>query len=49
MACRALNCWSTMSNKTKILILGGGFGGMYTALRIDKTLAKRVDVEVTLV
>lgn len=38
-----------MSNKTKILILGGGFGGMYTALRIDKTLAKRVDVEVTLV
>ena len=38
-----------MSNKTKILILGGGFGGVYTALRLDKTLARRADVEVTLV
>ena len=25
-----------MSNKTKILILGGGFGGVYAALRLDK-------------
>ena len=38
-----------MSSKTKILILGGGFGGVYTALRLDKTLARRADVEVTLV
>ena len=38
-----------MNNKTKILILGGGFGGVYTALRLDKTLARRADVEVTLV
>src|SRR5882762_521786 len=38
-----------MSNKTKILILGGGFGGVYTALRLDKTLARRADVEVTLI
>jgi NADH dehydrogenase len=38
-----------MSNKTKILILGGGFGGVYAALRLDKTLARRTDVEVTLV
>jgi NADH:ubiquinone reductase (H+-translocating) len=38
-----------MSNKTKILILGGGFGGIYAALRLDKTLARRADVEVTLV
>ena len=38
-----------MSNKTKILILGGGFGGVYAALRLDKTLARRADVEVTLV
>jgi len=38
-----------MNNKTKILILGGGFGGVYTALRLDNTLARRADVEVTLV
>ncbi|HEV8724490.1 MAG TPA: hypothetical protein VGW77_28050 [Candidatus Binatia bacterium] len=38
-----------ISNKTKILILGGGFGGVYAALRLDKTLTRRADVEVTLV
>jgi len=38
-----------VSNKTKILILGGGFGGVYTALRLDKTLARSADIEVTLV
>jgi NADH dehydrogenase len=35
--------------KTKILILGAGFGGLYAALRLDRTLAKREDCEVTLV
>lgn len=35
--------------KTRILILGGGFGGLYAALRLDKTLAKDPDCEVTLV
>ena len=34
---------------TKILILGGGFGGFYTALQLEKELAKRTDIEVTLV
>jgi aspartate oxidase len=29
---------SNMSKKTKILILGGGFGGVYTALRLDKKI-----------
>jgi NADH dehydrogenase len=38
-----------MPNTTKILILGGGFGGAYTALELDKTLSRRPDVEVTLV
>jgi NADH dehydrogenase len=33
----------------KILILGGGFAGLYTALELDKKLARRSDVEVTLV
>ena len=35
--------------KTKVIILGGGFGGVYTALRLDKTLARRANIEVTLV
>ena len=36
-------------SKTRILILGGGFGGLYTALELEKRLARRSDVEVTLV
>jgi NADH:quinone reductase (non-electrogenic) len=35
--------------KTRILILGGGFGGLYTALELERTLARRSDVEVTLI
>lgn len=35
--------------KTRIVILGGGFGGVYTALELDRTIAGRPDVEVTLV
>jgi NADH dehydrogenase len=35
--------------KKRILILGGGFGGLYTALELDRTIAGREDVEVTLV
>ncbi len=38
-----------MNKKTQILILGGGFGGLYTALHLDRTLARHPDVEVTLV
>src|SRR5258706_987361 len=38
-----------MSSKIKIVILGGGFGGVYTALRLDNTLARRADIEVILV
>ncbi len=35
--------------KTRTLILGGGVGGVYTALELDKTIASRPEVEVTLV
>ena len=39
--------------KTRILILGGGFGGLYTALELEKRLLRQVqndsDVEITLV
>jgi NADH:quinone reductase (non-electrogenic) len=33
----------------RILILGGGFGGLYTALHLEKKLRRSSDVEVTLV
>jgi NADH dehydrogenase len=40
-----------MSEQTKktILILGGGFGGLYAALELDRRLARRDDCEVILV
>ncbi len=37
------------SDKTQILILGGGFAGVEAARYLDRTAAKRGDVEVTLV
>lgn len=38
-----------MNQKTRILILGGGFGGLYTALHLEKTLARSADIEITLI
>jgi NADH:ubiquinone reductase (H+-translocating) len=38
-----------MTVKTEIVILGGGFAGVETARYLDRTAAKRADVEVTLV
>jgi NADH dehydrogenase len=35
--------------KKRIVILGGGFGGLYTALEFERTIARDPDVEVTLV
>jgi NADH dehydrogenase len=37
------------SAKTRVLILGGGFGGLYAALHLDKAIAAEPNVEVTLV
>ena len=34
---------------TRILLLGGGFGGLYTAIELEKQLARRQEVEITLV
>jgi NADH dehydrogenase len=35
--------------RKQVLILGGGFGGLYAAIELEKTLARDPDVEVTLV
>lgn len=37
------------SNKMKVLILGAGFAGIYTAINLSRKLKKRKDVEITLV
>jgi NADH dehydrogenase len=40
---------SKSTKKTKIVIAGGGFAGLYAAKYLDKRLARRPDVEVTLI
>jgi NADH dehydrogenase len=40
---------SLSMKKTKIVIAGGGFAGLYAAKYLDKHLARRPDVEVTLI
>src|SRR5262249_53668193 len=35
--------------RTRILVLGGGFGGVYTALHLERILGRRTDVDITLV
>src|SRR2546428_5633095 len=35
--------------KARVLILGGGFGGLYAALHLDKTIAAEPNIEVTLI
>jgi NADH dehydrogenase FAD-containing subunit len=30
---------------TRVVILGGGFGGIYAALELEKVLARRPDLE----
>jgi NADH dehydrogenase len=39
----------SLGTRTRIVILGGGFGGMYAALRLEKALAGGALLEVTLV
>jgi NADH:ubiquinone reductase (H+-translocating) len=35
--------------KTRIVIAGGGFAGLYAAMHLDKTLARNIEMEVVLV
>jgi NADH dehydrogenase len=37
------------SSKTRILILGGGFGGVYTARHLERLCRRRSDIEIVLV
>src|SRR5499433_3667632 len=37
------------NGRTQIVILGGGFGGVYTAMQLEKRLAHTPDVDLTLV
>ena len=37
------------TKQTRIVIAGGGFAGLYAARYLDKRLARRSDIEVTLV
>jgi NADH dehydrogenase len=37
------------SAKQRIVILGGGFGGVYAALHLEKLLARSLEVEICLV
>jgi len=38
-----------MNQKHRIVIVGGGFAGLYAALELDKVLATRSEVEITLI
>src|SRR5437867_10076112 len=35
--------------KKRIVILGGGFGGLYTALEMERQIARDPDIDVTLI
>src|SRR5260370_9372375 len=37
------------ASKKRILILGGGFGGVYTARHLERLFKRRADVEIVLV
>jgi NADH:ubiquinone reductase (H+-translocating) len=44
-----MNAKTQTPSITRILLLGGGFAGIYTARRLEKLFAGRSDVEITLV
>ena len=40
---------SSPQGAKRVLVLGGGFGGIYAALELDKLKRRHVDLEVTLI
>src|SRR5438445_9277425 len=49
MKCTMDNGSISKSAKKRIVILGGGFGGVYAALHLERLLAREPDVEICLV
>src|SRR6266436_2492188 len=49
MKCSMINGAISKSPKKRIVILGGGFGGVYAALHLERLLARKPEVEVCLV
>jgi NADH dehydrogenase len=43
------SCPHAPGTRRRVMILGGGFGGLYTALELERTLARDSEVEVMLV
>src|SRR5258706_7750515 len=37
------------NRRKRIVILGGGFGGIYAALELEKTLGRDPDIKITLI
>jgi NADH dehydrogenase len=46
---RAKNGAGSRAPKTRVLILGGGFGGVYTARHLEKLCKRRAGIEVVLI
>ena len=38
-----------MADRKRVVILGGGFGGVYTAMELEKAIGRNADIEVVLV
>jgi NADH dehydrogenase len=41
--------WANTSGPKRVVIVGGGFAGLYTALGLDQALGYRSDLEITLI
>ncbi len=49
MKCPMINGAISKSAKKRIIILGGGFGGVYAALHLEKLLTGAPEIEICLV
>ncbi len=40
---------ATTARRQRVVILGGGFGGVYAAMHLDKSLARNANVDIVLI